>query len=179
MIEIDKGFEWITQHGGPVVRWDGRHAVLGDGLDGWWAMSSDPEPRPLELSKHIDQTNGTRMLQLGLRAYAAPNAGPMYWSSTLNVGKDRYVRVSGSAPDFPAALLLAEKHVHESRQIGSLTWWCESETRWVSWLGPFDLCTTKIEAQGRDPYWHFEARGQASTLEEAALLAVMAGRGER
>lgn len=36
MIEIvEKGFEWITQHGGPDVRWDGRHAVVGDGLEGW------------------------------------------------------------------------------------------------------------------------------------------------
>lgn len=179
MIEIDKGLEWITQHGGPVVRWDGRHAVVGDGLLGWWTMGLDPEPGPLELSKHIDETNGTRMLKLSLRTYSALNAGPVRWESTLKIGTGRYVRSAGYAPDFPTALSLAETHVHESREMGSLTWWCESETQWVSWLGPFDLRTTKIEAQGRDLYWHFEARGQAPTLEEAALLAVMAGKCER
>ena len=177
----DKRFAWITEHGGPVVGWDdarpgSRHSVMGDGLVGWFASALDSESRPLRLSKHIDETNGTRMLALGLYANAALNAGPVYWESTLKVGEGRYVRSSGSCPDFPSVLLLAETHVHESRQIGALTWWCESATRWVSWLGAFDLYATKIDAQGQDPYWHFEVKGKAPTLEEAALLATL-GRG--
>lgn len=172
----DQRFAWIAEHGGPVVGWDGRHSVVGDGLVGWFTTDLGPDSRHLRLSKHIDETNGTRMLTLGLYANAARNAGPMYWESTLKVGEGRYVRSSGSSPDFPAALLRAETHLHESRQMGDLTWWCESETRWVSWLGPFDLSTTKIDGWGEDPYWHFEVKGRAPTLEEAALLAAL-GRG--
>lgn len=177
----DQRFAWIAEHGGPVVGWDDpsathRYGVSGDGLVGWSASALDSESRPLRLSKHIDEANGRRMLALGLYANAALNAGPVYWDSTLLVGEGRYVRASGSALDFPAALLLAETHVHESRQIGGLTWWCESATRWVSWLGAFDLYATKIDAQSQDPYWHFEVKGKAPTLEEAALLAVL-GRG--
>lgn len=120
------------------------------------------------------------MLKLG---HANPSAfgaaGPVYWESTLKVGAGRYVRALEYAPDFPAALLLVETYRHESRQMASLTWWRETETRWVSWLGPFSFQATKIVRRGQDqhPYWRFETNGEAPTLEEAALLAVMAGRG--
>lgn len=174
----DQRFAWITQCGGPVVGWDNAHpgrrlAVVGVGLMGWFATDLDPVSRPFRLSKHIDESNGTRMLSLGLYANAALNAAPVYWESTFKVGEGRYVRASGSAPDFPAALLLAETHVHESRQMGGLTWWRESECQWVSWLGNFDLRTIKHETQGLDPYWLFEVKGRAPTFEEAALLATL------
>jgi hypothetical protein len=168
----DQRFAWIAEHGGPVVSWDGRYCVVGDGLVGWFAHDFGADS-PVVLNKHIDETNGTRMLALGLFVRAAPSTDPVYWNSTLKVGEGRYVRVRGSSPDFLAALSQAETYVHESRQMGGLTWWCESETQWVSWLGSFDLSARKIDGRDRDPYWHFEVKGEAPTLEEATLLAAL------
>lgn len=58
-----------------------------------------------------------------------------------------------------------EPHVHENRQR-RLSWWLESEDRWISWLGAFSLAATKITGAG-DSRWHFEVSGDAPTLEEA------------
>ena len=68
----------------------------------------------------------------------------------------------------------ATSYRHESQQIGSLTWWRESEENWVSWLGEMSLRAHQVTASANEPpYWHFEASGNAPTLEEAALLASM------
>lgn len=83
------------------------------------------------------------------------------------------MRASGSAADFPAALAHVESHVHESRPLGGLTWWRESDDRWISWLGAFDLAATKITGSRNEPTWHFEVSGDAPTLEEAALPAAL------
>lgn len=174
----DQRFAWIAQHGGPVVDWADssssyRHRVRGEGLSDWSASDNDNQDRPLGLSKHIGEANGTRMLELRVDSLAASGGKPVYWSSSLKVGEGRYVRASNSSADFPSALNDVEAHVHESRQLAGLTWWRESEDRWVTWLGAFDLSATRITSPSRGAYWHFEVRGDAPTLEEAALLAVL------
>jgi hypothetical protein len=174
----DQRFAWIAQHGGPVVDWDApnngfRHHVAGAGLMGWHASDSDSQAKASSLRKHVDEAHGTRMLELRVNSLASPSAKPVHWDSTLKVGQGRYVRTSGSATDFPTALAQVEAHAHESRQLAGLTWWCEAQDQWISWLGAFDLRATKIASSTKDPYWHFEVRGEAPTLEEAALLAVL------
>lgn len=176
--DTDQRFAWIAQHGGPVVDWADpntayRHRVVGAGLVEWSASDSDGQDKALSLRKHVDEANGTRMLELRVFSHTSPGAKPVHWGSTLKVGEGRYVRASGSVADFPTALAHVETHVHESRQLGGLTWWRESEDQWISWLGAFNLSATKIAPTGKDPYWHFEVRGDAPTLEEAALLAVL------
>lgn len=166
-------FAWISQHGGPVVNWADayRHRVTGGGLEGWSGSSSGDEDKPDELRKHVECAAGLRMLMVRLTTYASPGEGPIRWESTLKLADDRYVRTSGSAVDFSAALAQCEGHTHESRTIGALTWWRESKDHWVSWLGPFSLTARKFTRSGKDAYWRFESAGEASTLEEAALLA--------
>lgn len=175
-MNTDQRFAWVEQHGGPVVGWADphssyRHDVVGEGMTGWFASDRDSPNKALSISKHVEDDNGKRMLELRLASQASTGDKPVLWNSTLMVGKGRYVRVHGSAADFTSALALVESHAHESRLLGALTWWRESEHRWVSWLGAFDLATTKITPPGGDAYWHFEIRGDAPTLEEAALLA--------
>ncbi|MDP9897383.1 hypothetical protein J2W32_006460 [Variovorax boronicumulans] len=176
--EIDPGFAWIAHHGGPAVDWADsinghRHHVLGEGLAAWFASNSGEQGKPLGLSKHVDDANGTRMLELRAYNLTPPGAEPVHWGSTLRVGEGRYVRASGSAADFPTALAEVEAHRHESRQLAGLTWWCEAQYQWITWLGALSLRATQIASSTKDPYWHFEVRGEAPTLEEAALLAVL------
>jgi len=174
----DPRFAWIAQHGGPVVDWADpkgahRYRLMGEGLSEWFASDHYETDKATSISKHVDAAQGTRMQELRLATHAAPGAKPVHWTSTLKVGEGRYVRASAAAADFPTALAQVEAHAHESRQLGGLTWWRESEDRWISWLGAFNLAAAKITASGQDAYWHFEVRGDAPTLEEAALLAAM------
>lgn len=166
-------FAWISQHGGPFVDWADayRYGVTGGGLEGWSGSSTGDEGKPAELRRHVEGAAGLRMLRVSLAAYSSPGEGPVRWESTLKLADDRYVRAYGSADDFPTALAQCEGHTHESRQIGPLTWWRESEDHWVSWLGPFSLTAKKFKFAGKDACWRFESTGEASTLEEAALLA--------
>ncbi|MDD3610661.1 MAG: hypothetical protein PHI49_13035 [Halothiobacillaceae bacterium] len=174
----DPRFAWIKEHGGPVVDWEDpssshRHAVTAVGLDGWFTSDHLSGDRPAKLDKHIKGEKGLLMLGVGL---SHDQARPVHWSSVLKVTDQRYVRVSGTAQDFPSALAAAETHEHESRQFGGLTWWHEGGDCWVSWLGSFDLRATKISGHGeQEPYWLFERQGRAHTLEEAALLAALGG----
>lgn len=176
---FDQRFAWIEKHGGPVVGWveasKFRHDVVGDGLMGWFSCDEESGATSISLSKHIDGENGLRMLGLSLQSNPALSSGPVHWSSTLRVGKseDRYVRARGYSPDFPTALSQAEGYSHESRQMGGLTWWLESEGVWVSWAGPFSLRALKMGWAGEDSYWRYEVYGDAPTLEEAAVLAVL------
>lgn len=173
----DQRFAWVAQHGGPVVAWESsstyRYGVVGEGLSEWHASDRDSSDKPLSLGKHVDGATGKRMLEIRLAYQPEATDKPVRWSAVLNVAEGRYVRADGTAADFPTALAQVEAHVHESRQIGGLTWWCESQDHWVSWLGAFNLKATRIDFSGKDPYWHFEVRGDAPTFEEAALLAVL------
>ncbi|MDM0029108.1 hypothetical protein [Variovorax saccharolyticus] len=177
--DIDSHFAWVAQHGGPVVAWQDprdiyRHGLVGEGLTGWFASDHSEPSKALSIRKHVDVAAGTRMLELRPANHAAPGAQPrVHWDSSLKVGEGRYVRASGSAADFPTALASVEAHAEEGRQLGGLTWWRESEDRWISWLGAFDLAATKLTGAGNEAYWHFEVRGNAPTLEEAALLAAL------
>lgn len=173
----DQRFAWVAQYGGPVVAWESgsnyRHGVAGEGLSEWHASDLDSSDKPLALRKHVDGTTGTRMLEVRLAYQPEAADKPVRWSAVLNVAEGRYVRADGTAGDFPTALAQVEAHVHESRQIGGLTWWCESQDHWVSWLGAFNLKATRIASFGIEPFWHFEVSGDAPTFEEAALLAVL------
>ena len=165
-------FSWISEYGGPVVDWadsSRRHHVTGSGLSDWHASDYGPEEKHTSINKHVDETTGTRMLEIR-PGYEGKG---VFWNSTLKVAEGRYVRWSKTADEFPEALAQCEAHTHESREIGGLTWWRESEGNWVSWLGAFSLSAVQITVPDREAYWHFQVRGDAPTLEEAALLASM------
>ena len=165
-------FAWVQQHGGPVVTWadaSRHHDVEGAGLDGWWAHSFHDDRPHNALNKHREQAGC--LLSLELYPAFTANGEPLRWGSTLKVGEGRYVRAGGSAASFSEALSQCQAHEHQSRQIGSLTWWRESEDRWTSWLGPFTLKAMKISRAGAESCWHYQVDGDASSLEEAALLA--------
>lgn len=167
--QTDERFAWIAAHGGPVVEWtgNGRHNVAGAGLHGWYSV--DTSSAQLGIDKHVQEDYGRRMLRL---SEAVGPGEPVYWNSTLNVEEGRYVRVGGRAGDFPTALAQVEGYTHVQREIGGLTWWREGEDRWVSWLGAFTLGANKFTADEQDR-WGFEIRGNAPSLEEAALLAML------
>lgn len=169
---------WIDAHGGNTADWQcsASYARATGSMDGWSAHLMMTGERPADLSKHIQQDNGhTLMLHIGQANQHAKTKGtPIHWESSLKVGEGRYVRASGYAPDFPAALEAATGYLHESRQIGSLTWWRESDGGWISWLGEMRLHTHLVTTSAHEAaYWHFESSGSAPTLEEAALLAAL------
>lgn len=166
-------FQWVCDAGGPVVTWvDGHHRLEGDGLEGWFSSVSMNS-----LSKHTETALGLLMFEL---RPAASGAGVM-WESTLRVADGRYVRARDTSSDFPSALAAVETYRHEHRVIGALTWWRESESRWVSWLGERRLEADRLRSLacsddagcGADECWVFRASGDAKSLEEAALLASM------
>lgn len=173
-----KDIAWVDTHGGNTADWQcsATYARATGSMDGWSAYLMMGSERPAELSKHIQLDNGhTLMLSIGPASEHAITKGtPIHWASSLCVGEGRYVRASGYAPDVPTALEAAEGYLHESRKIGSLTWWRESDGGWISWLGGMRLHTHLVTASSHEPpYWHFESSGDAPTLEEAALLAAM------
>lgn len=173
-----KDIAWVDAHGGNTADWQcsATYARATGDMDGWSAFLAMNNERPAGLSKHIQQNNGhTLMLKIALASeHAKANGTPICWESTLNMGKGRYVRAYGYACDFPAALEAATGHHHESREIGGLTWWHESDDGWISWLGEMRLHAHQVAASVNEPaYWHFESSGNAPTLEEAALLAAM------
>lgn len=169
---------WIDAHGGCTADWQctATYAYATGNMEGWSSCFVLRDGQTTELSRHIEQDNGhTLMLRIGLASEHAKAKGtPIHWSSCLRVGEGRYVRAYGYAPDFPTAVAAATGHTHESRQIGSLTWWHESDGGWISWLGEMRLHAHHVTASAHDAaYWHFETSGNAPTLEEAALLAAM------
>lgn len=167
-------FAWIEERGGPAVTWadSGRHALSGDGLVGWWAFGSGAQREHESIRKSIEDEARPRSIEIYPIRNPSDQDGSVRWESSLNVGGDRRARAHGTARSFPEAVAIAEAYRHEIREMGGLTWWLESEDRWVSWLGPFNLEATKITPSlGGDSYWHYQVSGNAQTLEEAALLA--------
>lgn len=169
---------WVDAHGGNTADWriSATSARATGSVDGWHAQLALSGYGPADLSKHIQQDNG-HMLMLNIAPaseHAKSKGTPIYWSSTLKVGEGRYVSGTGYAHDFPAALEVATGYHHESREIGSLTWWRESDGGWLSWLGEMRLHTHLVPASSHGAaHWHFQISGDAPTLEEAALLAAM------
>ncbi|MCR6481061.1 hypothetical protein NU688_33225 [Variovorax sp. ZS18.2.2] len=176
--DTDQRFAWIAQHGGPDVDWDEpnasyRHLIAGEGLSEWFASDRFKTDQATAINKHVDEDPHMRMLDLRSSAgRLATSVQSVFWSSTLKVSEGRYVRVCGDAADFPTALAQVEAYTHESRQMGGLTWWQETENRWISWLGAFNLSATRV-AKWNEECWHFEVKGEAPTLEEAAMLATL------
>lgn len=173
-----KDIAWIDAHGGSTADWQcsASYASATGNMEGWSAYLELSSGRPADLSKHIEQDNGHRlMLNITLACeHARSNGTPICWSSSLVVGVGRYVRAYGYAPDFPAAVEAATGYHHESRQIGGLTWWHESDGGWISWLGEMRLHAHLVTPSAHEAaYWHFQTSGDAPTLEEAALLAAM------
>lgn len=167
-------FGWIEERGGPAVTWaeGSHHAVVGEGLVGWWSIGDRTRAEHLSIRKSIEGEAMPRTLEIYPIRNPTDPSKSVRWESSLKVGKDRYVRAHGTAPSFPEAVAMAEAYRHESRELGALTWWLESEDRWVSWLGPFGLEAMKITPSlGDNSYWHYQVSGNAQTLEEAALLA--------
>ena len=171
---------WIAAHGGDDVKF--KHAgdyLNGVGpMEGWSTyVGQSTLPRQNSIGKHIDLDNGhLLMLEIFPTRMPGSNDLSIRWNSILLVAEGRYVRVHGQADDFATALVQAESYEHQNRQIGSLTWWKESEKRWVSWLGQTSLeanCITTASEPSGTPYWHFQVLGSAASLEEAALLAAM------
>lgn len=169
---------WVDAHGGNTADWQcsPTYARGTGSMEGWSAHLMLSSERPAELSKHIEQDNGHMlMLNIGLASEHASSKGtPIHWSSSLRVGVDRYVRAYGYAPDFPTAVEAATGYHHENRQIGSLTWWHESDGAWISWLGEMRLHAHLVTPSAHEAaYWYFQTSGSAPTLEEAALLAAL------
>ncbi|WP_131667113.1 hypothetical protein [Comamonas thiooxydans] len=169
---------WVDEHGVSTAGWQcsPTYAKGTGSMDGWSTFLMTHEGRPAELSKHIDLENGHQLhLKLSLaREHAREKGNFIHWESVLKVGDRRYVNFADYAPDIPTALQRATSHQHESRQIGALTWWLESNGSWKSWLGDINLRASLISGSGNDPaYWYFESSGTAPSLEEAALLAAM------
>lgn len=178
-MEQDVEFAWIKQLGGPLVQWDSRdsfrrHRVTGQDLDGWFSLGCSTEDGQLSISKHLEGPlgQGSRMLELSQNRFLQAEDDLVRWSSILFVREGRYVRSGGTASNFPAALLAAESHVHETREIGGLTWFKESPQRWVTWCGEFEIETVSL-----DDRWLFQFRGYAPSFEEAALMATLTGGG--
>lgn len=173
-----KELAWVDAHGGSTADWQcsSTYARGAGSMDGWSAFLLLNNGRSAELSKHIDLDNGhTLTLNIAPASEHAKTKGtPIHWASSLKVGAGRYVRAYGYAHDFPAALEAATGYLHESRQIGSLTWWRESDGGWISWLGEMRLHAHQVATSANEPaYWHFESSGNAPSLEEAALMASM------
>ena len=175
----DEHLSWITNHGGPVVRWENHNhysrSVIGEGLEGWWHdKPQDGIQRTGRLSKHIETAYGVLMLEVFASSATALNSLPLRWNSVLMVGEGRYVRRAGAARTFAEALAAAEASQHERRSIGGLTWWQEDGDRWVSWLGPYTLEAIRLAIALVDQQpWHFRIMGQAQSFEEAAMLAAL------
>lgn len=173
-----KAIAWVDENGISTADWhcSPNYADGTGSLDGWNAFLMTSHGHPAELSKHIELENG-HQLTLSIspaREHAKVNGNFIRWSSLLSLGGRRYVRVTDYAPDIPTALQRATSHQHESRQVGALTWWRESDGHWKSWLGGMDLSAVFISGGGNDPdYWHFQSSGTAPSFEEAALLAAM------
>ena len=175
-----KDIAWIDAHGGNTAEWQCSHNYVRatGSMDGWSAHLGLGlcDDRPANLSKHIQHDNGhLHILEIALAGEHHESKGtPIRWGSTLNVGDGRYVRAYGYAPDFPSALQAVTSYQHEFRQIGSLTWWLESDGGWISWLGAMTMRARLVTARTDEPaYWHFETSGNAPSFEEAALLASM------
>lgn len=169
---------WVDAHGGNTADWrfSPTSARATGSMDGWHAQLGLSGYGPANLTKHIQQDNGY-LLMLSINpasAYDKTKGTPIYWSSCLKVGEDRYVRAHGYAPDFPAAVEAATDYHHESREMGNLTWWHESDGGWISWLGEMRLHTHLVPAGSHAAaHWFFQISGDAPTLEESALLAAM------
>ena len=173
---------WVDAHGGDTSGWQcsPTFAYANGAMDGWSACLLLNSGRSAGLSKHIALDNG-RMLMLSIAQaadFAKDKGTPIRWGAVLKVGEGRHVRACGYAADFPAAFQEATSYQHESRQIGPLTWWRESEgslgSNWISWLGEITLRARQVSASAYEPaHWYFETSGRAPTFEEAALLASM------
>lgn len=168
---------WIKELGGQDFEFEIRHGYArGTGaLDGWSA-SETPYPHypHNELSKHIELPGG-RVLMLSIHPAhksVATNGDLVAWSSILRVSEGRYVRAHGKAKNLHAALAEVTQFAHVSRDIGGITWWQESEGRWISWIGGNTQRAMLIAALGDLPaHWKFEINGEAPSFEEAALQA--------
>lgn len=170
---------WIKELGGQDFEFEIRHGYArGTGaLDGWSARATPSPHWPhSELSKHIKLPGG-RVLMLSIcpsHEKASINGDLVAWSSVLLVGEGRYVRTYGKAKHLPAALAEVTQFAHVSRDIGGITWWQESEGRWVSWIGGSTLRAMRFKDSSDSPeYWNFEINGHAPSFEEAALLATL------
>ena len=135
VLEADGRLAWIAMRGGPAVHWarlpgGHRSTLSGDGLSEWTASDTDLTSKSLSISKHVDGES-RRILEISPPRDETSEV-PIRWNSTLFVGKGRYVRATGTAGDFWAAHAACESHEHESRQVGAMTWWRESEDAWVS-----------------------------------------------
>ena len=173
---------WVDAHGGDTSGWQcsPTFARGAGSMDGWSACLLLNNDHSADLSKHIALDNGhTLMLSLAEAAEHAKAKGtPIRWGAILKVGEGRTVRANGYAADFPSALQEVTSYQHESRQIGPLTWWRESEgssgSSWISWRGETTLRARQISLSTQEPaYWYFETSGCAPTFAEAALLASM------
>jgi len=173
-----KELAWVDANGGSTADWQcsSTYARGAGSMDGWSACLFLNNGSSADLSKHIDLDNGhTRMLSIALAGEHPKTKGtPIRWGSTLKVGEGRYVRAYGYSTGVPEAMESIASYQHESRQIGSMTWWLESDGEWISWLGGMTMRAHLVAAASGDPaYWHFETSGNAPSLEEAALLASM------
>jgi hypothetical protein len=170
---------WIKELGGQDLEFKIRcdYACGTGALDGWSA-SAKPNPHwpHNELSKHIELPGG-RVLMLSIRPSherASINCDLVAWSSVLLVAEGRYVRTHGKAKNLPTVLAEVTQFAHASRDIGGITWWQESESRWVSWIGGSTLRAMRFKDSSDSPeYWNFEINGHAPSFEEAALLATL------
>ena len=170
---------WIKELGGQDFEFEIRHGYArGTGaLDGWSA-SETPYPHypHNELSKHIELPGGHLLLLSIHPAHKSESANGdlVAWSSILRVSEGRYVRAHGKAKNLPVALTEVTQLSHTSRDIGGITWWQESEGRWVSWIGGSTLRAMRFKDSSDSPeYWNFEISGHAPSFEEAALLATL------
>lgn len=168
---------WIKELGGQDLKLDIRHGYAhGTGALDDWSANATPNPHwpHNELSKHTELPGG-HVLMLSIYPYrnsATANGDLAAWSSIIQVGEGRYVRANGKAKNLPAALAEVTQFAHESRDIGGITWWQESEGRWISWIGSNTQRAMLIKNSGDSPmHWHFEINGDAPSFEEAALLA--------